>query len=361
MPLRHGQTSPAARDLGHQQVRRPALRRLSGRQDAAWCSQHAAWYHYLVETDPVSFEVVPIDKPAEMNVIIGQAHFIKTVEDLHEALAGASPHLQFGLAFCEASSARLVRRSGNDDELTGLAATNAVAIGAGHAFVILLREGFPINVMNPLKAVPEVCTVFCATANQVDVLVAVTERGRGIIGVIDGLAPVGIEKESDVAYRHSLLRAIGYKLLRHPSTRQAAARSPAIGTEGSIAEAVRPGIRVLPYPWSGTVVLAFGPGRKSRRRGQNAPAPDTVWCRTIASSRCPKHRSHWFPIPGGIMNIDVAVPSERTVGRALAVRQLLQLVLGNGTGEASAMDPPAGCKTTCLPPPGVPGPDGNWR
>ena len=139
------------------------------------------------------------------------------------------------------------------------------------------------------------------------------------------------------------------------------ARSPAIGTEGSIAEAVRPGIRVLPYPWSGTVVLAFGPGRKSRRRGQNAPAPDTVWCRTIASSRCPKHRSHWFPIPGGIMNIDVAVPSERTVGRALAVRQLLQLVLGNGTGEQSAMDPPAGCKTTCLPPPGVPGPDGNWR
>ena len=222
MPLRHGQTSPAARDLGHQQVRRPALRRLSSRQNAAWCSHHAAWYHYLVETDPVSFEVVPIDKPADMNVIIGQAHFIKTVEDLHEALAGVSPHLQFGLAFCEASSARLVRRSGNDAELTRLAATNALAIGAGHAFVILLREGFPINVMNPLKAVPEVCTVFCATANQVDVLVAVTERGRGIIGVIDGLPPSGIEQEPDVADRHSLLRAIGYKLLRHPSTRQAA-------------------------------------------------------------------------------------------------------------------------------------------
>jgi len=216
VPLRHGQTSPAARDLGHQQVRRPAPRKLPGRHDAAWCSHRAAWYHYLVETGPVSFEVVPIDKPADMNVIIGQAHFIKTVEDLHEALAGVSPHLRFGLAFCEASSARLVRRSGNDDELTGLAAANALAIGAGHAFVILLREGFPINVMIPLKAVPEVCTVFCATANQVDVVVAVTERGRGIIGVIDGLPPVGIEQESDVADRRSLLRAFGYKLLHHP-------------------------------------------------------------------------------------------------------------------------------------------------
>ena len=134
----------------------------------------------------MSFEVVPVDKPADMNVIIGQAHFIKTVEDLHEALAGVSPHLRFGLAFCEASSARLVRRSGNDDKLTGQAAANALAIGAGHSFVILLREGFPVNVLNPLKAVPEVCTIFCATANPVDVLVAVTNRGRGIIGVIDG-------------------------------------------------------------------------------------------------------------------------------------------------------------------------------
>jgi adenosine/AMP kinase len=114
-----------------------------------------------------------------MNVIIGQAHFIKTVEDLHEALAGVSPHLRFGVAFCEASSARLVRRSGNDDELTRRAAANALAIGAGHSFVILLTEGFPINVLNPLKAVPEVCTIFCATANPVDVLVAATHRGRG--------------------------------------------------------------------------------------------------------------------------------------------------------------------------------------
>jgi hypothetical protein len=160
----------------------------------------------------MSFEVITIDKPVDMNVIVGQAHFIKTVEDLHEALVGVSPHLRFGLAFCEASSARLVRTSGNDDELTALAAANALAIGAGHSFVILLREGFPVNVLNPLKAVPEVCTIFCATANQVDILVAVTGRGRGIIGVIDGSPPVGIEQRADVAERHSLLRALGYKL-----------------------------------------------------------------------------------------------------------------------------------------------------
>ena len=123
----------------------------------------------------VTLEVVTVDKPADMNVIIGQAHFIKTVEDLHEALAGVSPRLRFGLAFCEASSARLVRRSGNDQGLTALAAANALAIGAGHAFIILLEEGFPVNVLNPVKAVPEVCTVFCATANPVDVLVAVTD------------------------------------------------------------------------------------------------------------------------------------------------------------------------------------------
>jgi adenosine/AMP kinase len=146
-----------------------------------------------------------------MNVIIGQAHFIKTVEDLHEALTGVSPHLRFGLAFCEASTARLVRRSGNDEELAQRAAAIALAIGAGHSFVILLREGFPINVLNPVKAVPEVCTIFCATANPVDVVVAVTERGRGVIGVIDGSPPVGIETESDVASRRGLLRAIGYK------------------------------------------------------------------------------------------------------------------------------------------------------
>lgn len=164
-----------------------------------------------MESAQLSFEVVTIDKPTDMNVIVGQAHFIKTVEDLHEALVGVSPHLRFGLAFCEASSARLVRKSGNDDELTALAAANALAIGAGHSFVILLREGFPVNVLNPVKAVPEVCTVFCATANPVDVVVAVTGRGRGIVGVIDGATPVGIEQEADAAERQRLLRTLGYK------------------------------------------------------------------------------------------------------------------------------------------------------
>jgi adenosine/AMP kinase len=160
----------------------------------------------------LSFEVVAIDKPADLNVIVGQAHFIKAVEDMHEALAGVSPHLRFGLAFCEASSARLVRTSGNDEELTALAAANALAIGAGHSFVILLREGFPVNVLNPLKMVPEVCTVFCATANPVDIIVAVTGLGRGIVGVIDGSPPAGIERQADVAERKRLLRTLGYKL-----------------------------------------------------------------------------------------------------------------------------------------------------
>jgi adenosine/AMP kinase len=160
----------------------------------------------------VSFDVVAVDKPSDVNVIIGQAHFIKTVEDLHEALVGVSSHLRFGLAFCESSGACLVRRSGNDDELVGLAAANAVAVGAGHSFVVLLREGFPVNVLNSVKLVPEVCTVICATANPVAVIVAVTDGGRGIVGVVDGSPPVGVETDADVANRHRLLRAIGYKL-----------------------------------------------------------------------------------------------------------------------------------------------------
>ena len=160
----------------------------------------------------ISFELIPVEKPADANVVIGQAHFIKTVEDLHEAIVGVSQHIRFGLAFCEASQARLVRWSGNDDELTAIAAANALAVGAGHSFVILLREGFPINVLNPVKTVPEVCTIFCATANEVDVVVAVTGRGRGIIGVIDGSPPAGIETEADVTDRRNLLRTIGYKL-----------------------------------------------------------------------------------------------------------------------------------------------------
>jgi uncharacterized protein len=160
----------------------------------------------------MNIEAVAITKADDVNVIVGQSHFIKTVEDLHEALVGVSPHLRFGIAFCEASGDRLVRTSGNDDDLVRSATENAAAIGAGHSFVVLLRDGFPVNVLNPIKAVPEVCTVFCATANPVDVLVAVTERGRGIVGVIDGEPPVGVEGEADKAERHGLLRRIGYKL-----------------------------------------------------------------------------------------------------------------------------------------------------
>jgi len=162
--------------------------------------------------EAVRLEVVAVDRPADANVIIGQAHFIKTVEDLHEALAGASPQLRFGVAFCEASQARLVRRSGNDDELIAVATENARRIGAGHSFVILLRAGFPVNVLNQIKSVPEVCTIFCATANPVAVLVAVHELGRGITGVIDGSPPTGVETSADQAARHRLLRDLGYKL-----------------------------------------------------------------------------------------------------------------------------------------------------
>ena len=160
----------------------------------------------------LSWDVVPVDKPDDVNVVIGQAHFIKAIDDLHEALVGVSPSLRFGVAFCEASGPRLIRRSGNDAELVDLATRNASAIAAGHTFVILLRDGFPLNVLNPVKAVPEVCTIFCATANPLDVLVAVTARGRGIVGVVDGEPPLGVETDADVTARRALLRAIGYKL-----------------------------------------------------------------------------------------------------------------------------------------------------
>lgn len=160
----------------------------------------------------VDIEVVPLGKPDDVNVIVGQSHFIKTVEDLHEALVGVGGPLKFGVAFCEASGDRLVRRSGNDPALVDLAVAAAVAIGAGHSFVIMLRDGFPVNVLGQVKAVPEVCTVYCATANPVQLLVAVTDAGRGVAGVIDGQPPVGVETDQDAAARHDLLRAIGYKL-----------------------------------------------------------------------------------------------------------------------------------------------------
>jgi adenosine/AMP kinase len=160
----------------------------------------------------MELQLVTIDKPAEMNVILGQAHFIKTVEDVHEALVGTSAALRFGLAFCEASGPCLVRRSGNDDELVELATRTALAVGAGHSFVVFLREGFPVNVLNQIKQVPEVCRIYCATANPVEVVVAVSELGRGILGVIDGAAPLGVETARDVAARRRLLRDFGYKL-----------------------------------------------------------------------------------------------------------------------------------------------------
>lgn len=153
-----------------------------------------------------------IDKPDDLNVVIGQSHFIKTVEDLHEALVGVGPHLRFGLAFCEASGPRLVRHSGNDDSLVELATKNAAALGAGHSFIVFLREGYPVNVLNAIQQVPEVCGIFCATANPVEVLIAETELGRGIVGVIDGSAPLGVETADDQAARKQLLRQIGYKL-----------------------------------------------------------------------------------------------------------------------------------------------------
>lgn len=156
---------------------------------------------------------VQIEKSETMSVILGQSHFIKTVEDIHEAMVGSVPGVKFGLAFCEASGDRLVRISGTDDDLVALAAKNAQAIGAGHTFVLLLGEGaFPINVLNAVKMVPEVCRVFCATANPLEVIVAETDQGRGILGVIDGQAPLGIEGADHIAARKGLLRAFGYKL-----------------------------------------------------------------------------------------------------------------------------------------------------
>ena len=160
----------------------------------------------------MELEVVPIQKPEDVNVIIGQSHFIKTVEDVHEALAGNSPHLRFGVAFCESSGPRLVRRSGNDEALVQLAVRAATAIAAGHVLVVFLRDGFPVNVLNALKAVPELCTIFCATANRVEVIVAHTDAGRGVIGIVDGQPPLGVESEHDVEERKELLRRFGYKL-----------------------------------------------------------------------------------------------------------------------------------------------------
>jgi adenosine/AMP kinase len=155
---------------------------------------------------------VRIEKPEEINFILGQSHFIKTIEDIHEALVGAVPGIKFGVAFCEASGKCLVRWSGTDEASIELAKKNARAVGAGHSFLVFLGEGYyPINVLNTIKNISEVCCIFCATANPTEVLVAVTDQGRGILGVVDGAAPLGIEAEEDIAWRKSFLRKIGYK------------------------------------------------------------------------------------------------------------------------------------------------------
>ncbi|HEX2425667.1 MAG TPA: adenosine-specific kinase [Actinomycetota bacterium] len=160
----------------------------------------------------MDISTVDVDTPDEVNVILGQSHFIKTVEDLHETLVGSAPGLRFGVAFNEASGPRLVRRSGNDAELVDLAVRSAQAIAAGHVFVITLRDGFPINVLNAVKSVPEVCRVFCATANPLQVVIGETDRGRAVLGVVDGEPPLGVEAEADEAERKDLLRRFGYKL-----------------------------------------------------------------------------------------------------------------------------------------------------
>ena len=160
----------------------------------------------------MEIKVVKVEKPEDVNIIIGQAHFIKTVEDLYEVLISASPNIKFGFAFCESSGKTLVRAEANSEELKKISIENALNIGAGHTFFIALREAFPINVLNAVKMVPEVCRIFCATANPVEVIVAETSQGRGILGVVDGFSPKGIEAEEDVRWRKDFLRKIGYKL-----------------------------------------------------------------------------------------------------------------------------------------------------
>ncbi len=156
---------------------------------------------------------IRIEKPDNLNFVLGQTHFIKSVEDIHETLVNSVPAIQFGLAFCEASGKCLVRWTGTNAALIELARQNALAIGAGHSFLLVLGEGFfPINILNALKQVPEVCRIFCATANPTEVIVAETEQGRGILGVIDGASPKGIEGDEDIRWRKGFLRKIGYKL-----------------------------------------------------------------------------------------------------------------------------------------------------
>jgi len=160
----------------------------------------------------MELKTVRIDKPADLNFILGQSHFIKTVEDLYEAIVQTVPGMKFGIGFCESSGPALVRYAGNDARLLELAQRNALSLSCGHCFVIFMEGGFPVNILNPVKSVPEVCRIFCATANPVEVIVAETPQGCGILGVIDGVKTKGIETEADIKVRKEFLRKIGYKL-----------------------------------------------------------------------------------------------------------------------------------------------------
>lgn len=165
-----------------------------------------------MDASPINLSLVTIEKPEAINFILGQSHFIKTVEDIHEALVGAVPGIRFGLAFCEASGPALVRWTGTDDAMIELAKQNALALSAGHSFILFLGEGFyPVNVLKTVQAVPEVCRIFCATANPTQVIIAETDQGRGILGVVDGFKSKGVEGQEEIAARKELLRRFGYK------------------------------------------------------------------------------------------------------------------------------------------------------
>ena len=160
----------------------------------------------------MEIKVVQIEKPEDMNVVLGMSHFIKTVEDVHEALVTAVPGIKFGFAFCESSGPRLVRLTGTDDELIEIAKKNALNVAAGHFFILTLGNVFPISILKPLRSVQEIVRIFCATANPVQVILAETEQGRGVLGVVDGFSTLGVETEKDVEERKAFLRKIGYKL-----------------------------------------------------------------------------------------------------------------------------------------------------
>jgi adenosine/AMP kinase len=160
----------------------------------------------------MTLKTIALKKPDDVNIILGHTHFIKSVEDLYEAIVQTAPAMQFGIAFSEASGPALVRYVGNNEELVELARSNVLELGAGHTFLIAMRNGFPINILNAVKMVPEVCRIFCATANAVEVVLGETAHGRAVLGVVDGVSPKGLETEDDIAQRKTFLRTIGYKL-----------------------------------------------------------------------------------------------------------------------------------------------------